>query len=496
MTQIARDNAIPNTPVIEHVGQSDYASNDLVFEVSAFEDPQGVSSFAALEWRIAEVEPFSNPDTTVDNTASDNLVHTLFDAEETWAYYKGLNAPSDSETQWRTLAYDDASWDQGQGPIGYGESFVQTVLQDMRDNYSTVYLRKTFDVDTDLPEGHLTLDARFDDAIAVWLNGTLVVINNVSEGNLAFDATANGNNEVTNLMPIDLTLHKNLLVQGTNVLAVQLINLSLTQSSDCFFDARLTLTEASEDDPSDPGSDTQTPVIVTGRRSLYEIDPVWKTGEISPFVSRIQIPSSEVKPSATYRVRCRMKDDTGRWSHWSAPDQFLVTDSVATSMHDQLRITEIMFNPRDPQIGSSYTNDDFEFVEITHVGSHMLDLSSVTFTQGIGFDFADAAIQSLSPGQSLLVVKNAEAFSERYGMDLQDQIAGEFTGKLSNGGEGIQVADMWQGVILSFAYDDKWHSGTDGDGLSLELINEDRDTLGQGAAWRASTVQDGTPGSY
>ena len=494
MTEIARDNAIPDTPVIGYVGQSDYASNDLVFEVSPFSDPQGASTFAALTWRIAEVEPFSDPDAAAGDPGSSPTGHTLFDDQETWQYHKGQNAPSGSETLWREPGYNDTQWLQGKAPIGYGENFVETVLSDMRYNYTTVYLRKTFTVDTDLPVGSLTLDARFDDAIAVWLNGTLVVLDNVAENALAFDATANGNNEVTNLTSIDLTAHKDLLVQGANVLAVHLVNLSLTSSSDCFFDARLTFTEATEE-PGAPGGG-QGPQVVLGRRGAYEIDAHWDSDEISPFVNRIQIPSSVVKPDVTYRVRCRMKDTTGRWSHWSAPEQFVVTDSVASDMHGQLRITEIMFNPRDPQIGSSYNNDDFEFIELTHVGSEVLDLSYVTFTQGIEFDFADADIQFLSPGESLLLVNDRDAFVERYGAELEGFVAGQYQGRLSNGGEGLEVADAWQGVILSFAYDDKWHSGTDGDGLSLELVNEDLGTLSQPASWRASALQDGTPGSH
>ncbi|MCF7973185.1 MAG: lamin tail domain-containing protein [Phycisphaerae bacterium] len=495
MTDVAQDNAIPDTPVIRYAGESDYASNDLFFEVSPFSDPKGQASFAALQWRMAEVEPFSHPGPAAQGPDSTSPGHTLIDAQEIWKYYRGENAPSGSETLWRVPGYDDASWDVGQGPIGYGEAFVQTVLDDMRYNYTTVYLRKAFTVDTDAPIETLTLEVRFDDAIAVWLNGTLVVLNNVAESALAYNAVANGNNEVTDFTPVDLTPFRDLLVQGTNVLAVHLVNLSLTTSSDCFFDARLTLTEGVDDHSTDPASGPQTSVIVTGRRGHYEIDPVWQTDDITSFVGRIQIPSSEVTPHATYRVRCRMKDDTGRWSHWSAPEQFMVTDSVATSMHSQLRITEIMFNPRDPGIGSPYNNDDYEFIEVTNIGSQVLDLSSVTFTQGIDFDFIESAITSLSPGDSLLIVENVDAFVERYGTSLQPQIAGEFKGKLSNGGETLQVADMWQGVILDFTYDDKWYSGTDGDGLSLELVNEDLGALGQAAAWRASQVQDGTPGS-
>ncbi|MCP4451482.1 MAG: hypothetical protein GY809_08475, partial [Planctomycetes bacterium] len=181
MADIADDPAIPNTPEIQYVGHTDYASNDLVFDVSPFSDPQGAATFAALKWRLAEVEPFSDPEASAADSEAGSAALTLIDDQETWQYYKGQDAPGGSETLWREPTFNDAQWLQGRAPIGYGENFVATVLDDMRYNYTTVYLRKTFSVDTDFPVGDLTLEARFDDAMAVWLNGTLVVLDNVAQ---------------------------------------------------------------------------------------------------------------------------------------------------------------------------------------------------------------------------------------------------------------------------------------------------------------------------
>jgi hypothetical protein len=54
----------------------------------------------------------------------------------------------------------------------------------------------------------------------------------------------------------------------------------------------------------------------------YEISPVWESPELAE-VAEVAIPENVVKPGRTYRVRVRMKDVTGRWSHWSAPIQFV-----------------------------------------------------------------------------------------------------------------------------------------------------------------------------
>ncbi len=55
----------------------------------------------------------------------------------------------------------------------------------------------------------------------------------------------------------------------------------------------------------------------------YEIDAAWESDELAQFNSTIEIPAGVIKVGCTYRVRCRMKDNTGRWSHWSDPVQFV-----------------------------------------------------------------------------------------------------------------------------------------------------------------------------
>jgi hypothetical protein len=56
----------------------------------------------------------------------------------------------------------------------------------------------------------------------------------------------------------------------------------------------------------------------------YEITPVWESAESTVFNPNITIPSNALKTGHTYRVRARMKDASGRWSHWSAPVQFTI----------------------------------------------------------------------------------------------------------------------------------------------------------------------------
>lgn len=53
---LATDVVIPSQPVIYYVGQSNYPMNSLTFECLPFADPQGAGTFAAMQWRLAEVQ--------------------------------------------------------------------------------------------------------------------------------------------------------------------------------------------------------------------------------------------------------------------------------------------------------------------------------------------------------------------------------------------------------------------------------------------------------
>ena len=51
----AADLDFPNTPVITYSGSANYPANDVRFTTSAFTDPNGNGTFAALQWRLAEI---------------------------------------------------------------------------------------------------------------------------------------------------------------------------------------------------------------------------------------------------------------------------------------------------------------------------------------------------------------------------------------------------------------------------------------------------------
>jgi hypothetical protein len=68
------------------------------------------------------------------------------------------------------------------------------------------------------------------------------------------------------------------------------------------------------------------PVLQQGRPSApgkYEITPAWTSGEVNNSVTEFVVPAKAVAAGRTYRVRARVKDATGLWSHWSPPVEFV-----------------------------------------------------------------------------------------------------------------------------------------------------------------------------
>ncbi len=487
------DSAIPNTPVITATGPAGFPINALTFKTSAFNDPQGAGTFAALRWRIAEVAPGSKP--VVQN--GPRVI--LLPDNGTWKYFKGTKEPSPSQGAWRQLGFDDAAWLSGHAPLGFGESFIATNLADMRGNYTSLYLRKTFKV-TDLAAlDNLTLEAIFDDGINVWINGRWAHHYNLAGENLPYTAlaTASISPEPTSFLAYGLGDPHAWLVEGTNVIAVQVLNSSKTDSSDCFIDVRL-IGQRSQT-ASQPGGPA-TPQVLRKEPGKYEIDAAWESGEIKTFSSDITVPAAGLQPGQTYRVRCRMKDNTGRWSHWSNPVQFTAGAPRATGILAGLRLTELMYNP--PAVPTDgMDSSEFEFIELKNIGAAPLDLSGVSFTRGITYDFAGSSITTLAPGGFVLIVKNKPAFLSRYGLTLSPLIASEYEGKLANEGETVALVDRWNGTIAEFTYDDgpDWPQAADGGGRSLvpldsALLTAPQGSLNDPANWRASTAVNGSPG--
>ncbi|MEY4691727.1 MAG: hypothetical protein RIT19_2052 [Verrucomicrobiota bacterium] len=159
-----------------------------------------------------------------------------------------------------------------------------------------------------------------------------------------------------------------------------------------------------------------------------------------------------------------------------------------------LRITEIFFNPPAGPAGSP-PSDDLEFLELRNLSTtETLDLAGVRLVEGVEFDFGASLLKRLPPGERVVIVAQPGAFAARYGSAVP--VAGQYSGRLDNGGERLRLIDARGEEILDFEYKDGFPAA-DGGGFSLEVVDEQAapDAWNDKSQWRAGTRPGGTPGT-
>ena len=476
LTAARDEELIPATPTITYSGAGDYPTDGLAFDSSAYQDPQGETSFAAMEWRVAEVTPLGAGVTMVLPPGSD------------WKY---LDDGSNQGTFWREPAFDDRSWSSGATPAGYGGitgvSTFGTVIEYggvNNDRHETTYFRRPLNIEDPSTLDYIEFGLHLDDGAIVYVNGTEIIRDGFDrESVIAYDrlADSSGNEGVFDRFRISPAL----FVPGENLIAVEL-HQRTRGSSDLVFDMEVLVKE---------------PLVPGGQPLKLEWDAVWESGEQGTFTESQEIPSAPIRAGRTYRARVRHQDDTGRWSHWSDALQFVSSEPETTPFEESLVISEFMYHPAratPAELELGYADESFEFIEITNIGAASLDLADLRFTKGVDFDFLGGNITNIDPGDRVLVVADRAAFESRYGGGRS--IAGEWQAgdRLSNGGERLKLSFGAGVPIQDFDYLDEapWPSSPDGIGFSLTLINphlnpDPRDP----SNWRPSAVAGGSPGS-
>ncbi len=346
---------------------------------------------------------------------------------------------SPATSNWTSVGFDDSSWTQGTGGVGYennpGDSLNYTSLINidvknaMYGNNATCYIRIPFVVQgQDIAA--LALNVRYDDGFVAYLNGT-----EVQRVNLAAGVTPQWNTPVTAgtshpdtaailLESFNLTPYVSKIRQGQNVLAIQGLNLQYAagdtvpyRNSDFLISAELKVQASSSS-----GEIATTAVEYTGPITMNR--------------------------SQKYKIRAYDPATL----EWSALDDAAFG---VGPVKESLRITELMYYPADPNT---------EFIELKNIGTEAINLSEVRFTHGVDFVFGDTI---LAPGGFALLVENAAEFTAKYGAGLP--VVGQYAGSLANAGEKVELVDGTGAVIQSFTYKDTWYPIADGAGFSLTL---------------------------
>ncbi|MDG2380686.1 MAG: lamin tail domain-containing protein [Pirellulaceae bacterium] len=416
----------------------------------------------------------------------------------------------DLTDQWTLPDFDDADWQRGPTGLGFDENgdlseWIRTEVDPraVQDGATNILARIPFEISNlaDLEGKRLILRMKFDDAYAAYLNGVRVSAVKLKNNELTWNArgTNQKDEEAMQFQEIDVTRHHELLVQGTNLLALRVLNSSASSNEMLLLPELVAQELTFETNPT--------------AKVYYTVDGTDPRGaDGHPSATAIESkPGQPLTIEANTRFIARTLDPSDRGeeativlSDWSETVQY---DLVVTS--SPLVISEINYNPTDPSDfelvnspdndgdgAKDWTSEDFEFIEIYNPSTNPADLVGVALTAGVDFDFTSSAT-ALAAGHYGLVVRNQQAFETRYGSD--HNILGQYEGRLDNNGEQLQLEDGAGTLLFAVDYNDSdpWPVAADGVGATLEFIDPNVSLPQQNKyyAWRSSRGANGSPGS-
>lgn len=174
----------------------------------------------------------------------------------TGAVWKYLDTGTNLGTTWRGTNFDDTTWASGPAELGYGdtpdqrpEATVVSFGPSVSSRYITTYFRHSFHVADASIYTNLAARLMRDDGAVVYLNDVEIFRSNMPTGAITSSTLAATTVGTTNeFFFFTQNVNPSALVTGTNVLAVEIHQVSAT-SSDISFDFGL----VGETRPSEPG---------------------------------------------------------------------------------------------------------------------------------------------------------------------------------------------------------------------------------------------------
>ncbi len=156
----------------------------------------------------------------------------VVEASGIWNYTLGTEEPP---SDWNQLSFDDTTWEQGPGGIGYGDGDDLTVIQPV----NSVYMRQTFQVPmvSDIQAAIFSMD--YDDGFVAYLNGVEIARGNMEQAAQwpSHEDQADFFHEaelyqggIPESFIVPNSIMESTLLQGENVLAIQVHNYGSSSS--------------------------------------------------------------------------------------------------------------------------------------------------------------------------------------------------------------------------------------------------------------------------
>ncbi len=435
---------------------------------------------------------------------------TLVDIGHAGRYFKGTQEPSpgpggQATTAWTQLQFNDnpdtTAWLDG--PSGYGYSndpselqFIGTELNDMAGNYISVYARLRFTLTAEQINSfsQLRAEVHYDDGFVLYLNGTRVADSGEILGDPPPFNQSGGQATDPPAVSVDLTGRMNLLVSGTNVLAIQAHNASISGSSDCIASPIL---RAVVEEPSG-GYDPRAHVVINELLANSVASPgidwleLYNPGPTAVDLSNVYLSDNRLD-LLQYKIPDGIVLQPGEFwavSEGTPPDglpfgldfsgeTIYVTAATDDPVPEPVRVLDaVRYDTMEPDMtfgrfpdGSDYfsvltsatfeapntqplindivineimyhhaTRDErYEYVELYNRGTSTVQLGGWAFTEGISYEFDEGT--EMLPGSYIVVAKDPNLLEGIYNnLVAGSNLFGPYSGRLNDHSERIRLS--------------------------------------------------------
>jgi hypothetical protein len=341
---------------------------------------------------------------------------TILSEGATASYFVPLDASL--ESSWFSPDFNDAGWSTGSAGFGYENNpadYLDLIATRVKPSESvtgatSIYQRYHFNVTNPASFQSLVLRMRYEDGFIAYLNGREVARANIS-GTVHYNSTASSNSDAQAVNFENFPLFGSNLLNGTNVLAIQIINQS-AGSSDLLCEPALL------DQPGSNGGYFEN--LLTGFRSAIENDvaldqSIWSGTGITNFNSGY----NGVLNTSLPNRRTALFDTYG-------PD--------GSGLIPAPQPSDAIVNFGQIEVKPGSGNQDEEFIEITNLNRYAVDISDWIVSGGINFTLPPGAV--IPANGSIFLSPNVHDFRLR--------------GPSPTGGEGNIVIGNYDGHLSNF----------------------------------------------
>ncbi len=469
-------------------------------------DPQEASSWSPSTF-IGGTP--SRPD-EIQATAEDPTLVTLVNVGHTGRYFKGTAEPSpgpngQATTAWTQVQFYDNTtrtpWREG--PSGYGYStdpaelqYIGTETNDMSGKYMSIYARLLFTLTQEqiASFSQLQAEVHYDDGFVLYLNGTRVADSGAISGNPPPFNASGGPATDPPAANVDLTSRLTLLVPGTNMLAIQVHNATLSGSSDCFGSPILRVVVGEPGGGDDPRTRVVINELLANSDAAAGADwiELYNPGPAAVDLSNVYLSDDRLallkykiqdgivlQPGEFWVVREGTRPDEFDFALSSSGETVYVTAATNDRPPVPVRILDaVRYDAVEPEVtfgrfpdGSDFfdfldaatfngpnaqplvrdivineimyhhaTRDErYEYVELYNRGSRTVSLGGWAFTGGVSYTFEPGA--KMPPGSYLVVAGDPNFLAGVYdNLLVGSNLVGPYTGGLDDHSERIRLS--------------------------------------------------------